>query len=276
MASAKTLVIESIFFDVCFDSTASVVTKPVVTFDDVADAIVRTGAKLETSNTANFWKDIIRSQSAGAAWPASVLAEGYTGDDATGLAARASFRFVRLPVGQSTAFPAPLLPPAAALSNPHRLQSLSLPAASRLLGRKNESWLAQVAARLHLIETHLSLLSPREFVEVELLQTNVKMTLGEVDSAYRAVDGRGLAWLIAVEAKGRRDVIWTPQVKRASTALLASYPTGSIAGVIPMAIKVVGPSLLHCVEFAPDLTQPSLTKQSEGVYRLEPAVTGIS
>jgi len=84
-------------------------------------------------------------------------------------------------------------------------------------------------------------------------------------------------WLISVEAKGRREDLHQPQVLRAAQAFARSHGVPNIAGVIPFAIKIVGPSLIYTVEFDPvDKTDTVLTLAAEGVIQLVPDVKGIS
>jgi hypothetical protein len=274
VASRKTAVIEYLF-DQRYDAATGQLTSDVVTFDDIAAAIRATGAGLSTGNVANFWKDIIRTAS-NANWPAGVLARGFTGDDAIGAGARASFRFIPLPAGQTTPFPPPPVPSPALLAEPMPIQSVSLPMPARLLGREDETWLAQIAYRLHVVETHFAVVSPRDVIEVDFLQTSIKLRSGEVDVAYRLTQRDGSRFLVAVEAKGRRDVVWVPQLARAAQALaVRAGPAAGVAGVIPFAIKIVGTSLVHTIEFdAGGGTQ--LTVVSEAVMRLLPPVEGIT
>lgn len=273
MPSAKTAVIEHIFRS-RFDTKNGNLTSDIVTFEDLQAAIHATGANLKTNNIANFWKDLTRSDP-NRVWPTAVLAKGYTGTDAIGVAAGASFQFVKLPRGQRTAFNPPPSPPAAMIRSPHLVQSLSIPLAARALGRRDESWLAQVAQRLALIETHFAVASTRRIVEVDFLQTNLKIGKSEVDVLYLVTDDSGARFLVAVEAKGLREGLWVHQVARAAL-VLAGRPEGkSVAGVIPFAIKVIGKSVVHTIEFDP-VTGTALPKvASQAVIRLRPDVPGI-
>jgi hypothetical protein len=86
------------------------------------------------------------------------------------------------------------------------------------------------------------------------LQTGIKMGPSEVDAAYSLIDGHGSRWLLAVEAKGRGDKIQIPQVLRSATSMLtqARSRKQDVLGVIPLAIKIIGPSQVHVVEFDPE------------------------
>jgi len=286
MPSEKTDVIKQIFRQ-RWNPTTKVLSDDLVTFDDLIAAIPASGAKLRTTNPANFWKDLTRSANEDN-WPADVLADGYTGSDAIGADKRASFRFVPLPPGQKTAFPPPPTPPAGMVAVP--LQSVSLPLASRVLGRRDETWLAQVAYRLNIIESHFVLASPRPVKEVDFLQVAIKLGKSEIDVAYRITEQNGDRWLVTVEAKGFREKIWVTQVARQADTLwsvlnkvpmrrgkpvgLSQAATLSVKGIIPFAIKIVGNSIVHTVEFSTG-GGTQLSVVSQGLFELRPPVEGI-
>jgi hypothetical protein len=151
-----------------------------------------------------------------------------------------------------------------------------MPVATKALGRRDENWLAQVSARLAVIETHFAIFSSLQIREVTFLQTGLKMRSGEVDIAYRLIDHTDQAWLLSVEAKGRRENIHTPQVLRAAQALAGTEAAAQVVGIIPFALKVIDASTLYTVEFDP-LTSGATTLRlaAEGVMRLVPEVPGI-
>ena len=108
MASYKTVVIEALF-EARWDPAATEVgaSDADVSLDDVAGAIEDYnrlhGTTYSTKNPANFFKDFIRKKAAAnRAWPAAVLARGYTGKQLTG--GGRCFRFEPLPPGQTEAF----------------------------------------------------------------------------------------------------------------------------------------------------------------------------
>lgn len=281
MASAKTAVFEHLFFVTKGYVAGQPLQSPVVTFNEINASIASLHAqgdrrlKLD-ANRANFYKDITRHDP-NTVWPASVLGAGYTGDDAIGQGAGACFLFKPLPPGQTVAFADPLSPSGAAVRAPIVLESVSMPLATKALGRRDENWLAQVGVRLRVIETHFALRSRRSADEVTFLQTGVKLGRGEVDAAYSLVDGTD-TWLVALEAKGRRERIHVPQVQRAAAQLLraALARRQNVVGVIPMAVKVLGPSQLHVVEFDPDTGAGSNGNVVvDSVIELRPTVTGI-
>lgn len=283
MPSAKTAVIEHLFYVTKGFTPGNALANPVVTSPEIAAAIRATnpawvaqgGRPLSTDNIANFWKDIIRGNPNGY-WPARVLADGFTADDAIGLGRGAKFVFTALPPGQVGAF-VDVHPSAPATANRILLESVSMPLATKALGRTDENWLAQVGVRLRVVESHFALRSPTAVDEVTFLQTGVKLNLGEVDAAYSLADGAD-TWLVAVEAKSRRERIHVPQIQRAAAQLLldAQARHQRIAGVIPMAVKVIGPSELHVVEFDPDVGPGSNgTVVVDSLVELRPRVTGI-
>ena len=114
MPSKKTPIIEHVF-NQRFDPVGLAVTPHVVTFDDIDRATTETGSSLSRGNLANFWKDLVRGNPTPHG-PASVLAAGYTGEDAIGVQEHACFWFVPFPEGQTTAFALPLTPSEAALT----------------------------------------------------------------------------------------------------------------------------------------------------------------
>lgn len=172
MASAKTAVIE-LLFKQRWDQDRGTLRRPEVSLSDVSSAIravnpsLQEHRRLTDRNPANFFKDFIRNRgSANSNWPASVLQRGYTARQTTGEGH--CFEFVPLAHGQTEPF-LPLVPDPSESTPRHRIESASLPLASRKLGRKDEPWLIQVAVRLRLIQTHLALFSYREILQVDHL-----------------------------------------------------------------------------------------------------------
>lgn len=285
MPSAKTQVIDWIFnakYDVCLGTLSD----PVVTMDDIADGIEKTGAKLSASNPANFWKDLTRSGAAGLNrnWPPSVFQHGYAGGDAIGHSERAVFMFVPVEEGQEEPFIDEV--PYDENLPVTKLQSLSMPQVMKALGRGGENWHAQVSDRLNVVSSFFALYSPRNIEprrvdEVNFLQTGIKMREGETDAAFSLLADDG-QWLVSVEVKGKSEQLHLPQIARAAYALESTVKTskdaalGTIVGVIPLGIKVVGPSRLWVVEFSP-VSKPDspLTKAAEGVFEFVPHVPGI-
>lgn len=177
MASNKTIVIEHLYNDYLRGR----IPDGVVTSNDIITAIDATRTKLSKSNPANFLKDIVRKQTANLNWPKTLTAAGITARQLYG--DTRVFQFRSFDPGQSEPFPDRFYPTA---STPvHKLQSASVPFAARQLGRKEESWLMQVVAALHLIETQLAIFSPlrTRLRDVTHLQMSMK-TQPEIDAVY--------------------------------------------------------------------------------------------
>lgn len=272
--SKKTPIIEAIFNE-RYDVNTGTLSNPVVSTDD----LLRHKPK---GNVYAFFKDIVRNIARGNnIWPERVLQRGYTGiqDVSKG----SSFRFIRLPPGQTVAFiSAERLTPKD-ITPRHRVESASLPLASRQLGRGDEPWLIQVAVRLRLIETHLTLFSPRTILTVDHLQMSVKLEKSEIDALFLAVEeGTGVEMreiVICCEAKSIHDDIIEEQVIRQIQAISRQH-TVTQDYILPIAIKAIGKSEIFIVEFdvvakADAAALESLIPISEAVYELIPPVPGI-
>ena len=275
-------------FEARWNSQTGVLSNPLVTLTDVSTAIRQyntehaSGRQLSDRNPANFFKDFIRNKSrANQNWPDVVFRAGYTGRQVTG--GNACFEFVRLTPGQSTPFPLNVVPPPGPNTPLHRIESASLPLASRRLGRSDEPWLVQVLVRLRVIETHLSLFSARRILQIDHLQMSVKLAKSEIDALFLAIeetaDGGTRELIVSCEAKGRRDDILEDQVLRQVAAVLGmSGVTQSM--VLPIVIKALGPSEVHVIEFdaisrSDADAQQSLSVASEARYQFVPSVPGI-
>lgn len=285
--SPKTSIIEALF-NKRWQGVDKPLLDPRVTLAQVSEAIEvsnvgKKGKTLSTKNPANFFKDFIRiKKSANKNWPQSVFDRGYTARQITG--GGACFEFVRLQPGQTEPFPISVIhKPGPAV--PHdQIQSASMPLASRRLGRSNEAWLVQVLVRLHVIETHLALHSTRKFVQVDLLQTNIKLSKTEIDAVFLGLeelpDTHDLREvIITCEAKGLRDDILEDQiVAQVKAAFGMAAMRQNI--VLPIATKAVAPSRVYVVQFAPVNREDApnlslLTVESETLYDLLPAVPGV-
>lgn len=285
MATTKTRIIEEIFFD-RFDSNTRTLANALVTLEELRQAIRRHNQAHPTDTysegyLAAFFKDFIRNRTrANSNWPPSVLAAGFTARQVTG--GNASFEFVQIAPGQTLPFP--ILTAAPTTSTPRmRVESVSLPLASRRLGRRDEPWLIQVLIRLRVIEMHFALVSSRPVVQVDHLQTNVKLSRAEIDALFLAIEestlGEFSEVIVCCEAKGRRDDILEDQIIHQVQAVFKmSAVTQDWA--IPIAAKALGPSEVYIVEFEPVArtsakTLTALTKVSDAVYELVPKVQGI-
>jgi hypothetical protein len=291
--SRKIPVIEALF-EASWDDESQTVSKSLVTLKEVLEAIkvynadCAPGRELGEGNAANFMKDLIRNKrSANRNWPQSVFARGYTARQVTG--ENACFEFIPLAPGQTEPFPLNVIPAPTDAVPRHRVESASMPLASRRLGRKDESWLMQVLVRLRVFETHLSLFSGWQVVQMDLLQLGVKQRRTEIDGLFLAVEEvegddnesepatREL--LVCCEAKSRRDDILEDQILSQVRAVFRMKAITQDV-VVPMAAKTVGPSQVHVLEFeavtreaAP--TMESLVIASEAVYEFVPPVPGV-
>lgn len=283
MPSYKTDVVERLF-DARWTGGEPALSNPVVTLEDIQVGIrafnERNGTSWSDMNPANFFKDFIRRRDgANRNWPPSVFERGYTARQLTGDGL--SFEFVRHALGQAEPFSSERISQPTVETPRHKIQSVSLPLTSRELGRPDETWLTQVLVRLHVVETHLSVYSPRSFEQVDHLQMGMKLRKAEIDSVYLGLDRRpgGLhTTLIACEAKGHSDDILEDQIIAQVKAL--SRLTVLFDDVLPLAAKVVRGVGIHVVEFAAVERSSveglvALTVVSEAVYELSPPVPGI-
>jgi hypothetical protein len=204
-------------------------------------AIDACNVSLSKRNLANFFKDFIRvKSSANRRWPKSVWDRGFTATQATG--SGLCFRFVAASKGMREPFPNVLVPSDELLRNPHKIQSVSLPTASRRLGRADETWLAQIAVRLRLIETHFAIFSGRRIVQIDHLQMGLKLGRAEIDALFLMQEGDPLSGetteeiLVYCEAKGMKDDILEDQILNGVRAL-AKIPSIRQNRIIPTAIK---------------------------------------
>jgi len=293
MASNKTEIIESIFFD-RYDGSTKTLSKPLVTLHEVADAIrvynkkhETDGKRLSDLNAANFLTDVIRHrEGANRNWPASVFAAGFTGRKVTG--ENLAFEFLPVNPGQTEPFPAPDFATPPADTPIHRVESVSLPLASRRLGRTDEPWMIQVVTRLRIIETHFSLFSSRSIRQLDLLQLNVKLRGTEIDALFLAqeekpehLDG-DITYdevIVTCEAKSARDDLVETQIIAQVKGAFEKIKIRQDV-VIPMAVKCIPPCTLYLLEFeAIDRNSykevDSLIVASTSLFQLEPPVPGI-
>jgi hypothetical protein len=290
MASDKLVVIERIW-DVL---KAEGLGRTTVFFTDVTDAInycnASDGKKRSAKNPANFIKDLIRSDNASMNWPSSLAAARIGARQRVGK--NRVFEFQAYGPGQSEPFPNVHMPtPGMA---PEVLQSLSLPLASKALGRRDESWLIQTVVALHVLEQHFSRRSDLGAMELVHLQTGVKLAGSEVDGLFRAIverNGQRQHVLITCEAKQQGERILEHQIVEQIGAAYASVRDSvpeeelTISAIVPVAIKAIPPhGDIYVVEFrawspadaeAEENAVRELVPASSGLYRLTPPVPGI-
>lgn len=282
--TAKTHVIERLFRE---RWTGSQLRSTVVTIEDVGNAIrahnkENPGDTLSDRNPANFFKDFYRNTaSANNNWPELVRQNGFTAEQRTGR--NECFEFVSIPDGQTQPFE-PFIEPDDETPRNH-IESVSLPLASRRLGRNDESWLTQVLVRLRVLETHFALHSPINIQQLDHLQMSVKRSGVEIDAIFlghELIDADVAASMreiiICCEAKQKRDDILPNQIKRqiAEVFKIDAF-TQDVA--IAVAVKATDSSQLFVVEFKPvERGQEAITAldvQSTALYKFMPPIPGI-
>lgn len=273
--SAKPPVIDWIHQYLTDPATGELV-RTVVTSDDILAGIDATGAELSKKNPSNFMKDVIRGHGASGMWPDRLKELRIGGKQVTGDGN--IFEFVPYEEGQVDPFPNRFgyHPGVTSL----RLQSVSMPLATKALGRDDETYLIQVAVKLAVVESHFALVSPLNVVEVNHLQIGIKLRLTEVDSMYSATiladDGATRQIIITAEAKKRRQRILEEQVIQQVRAAFIETRTDEVVpiamtaangGIYIAEFKKVSRSDLSGFEF--------LELETEAHYVLCPSVPGI-
>lgn len=278
--------LKSPVFEFMFESRWDELTKqlsdPLFTLEDVSDAIFacneQDGQKRSTNNPANFVKDYPRRRNAANnKWPARIRNAGYTIKQRTG--GGKCFEFVKMAPGQ---LPFPTIGDWKGAER-FKVQSLSMPLASKKLGRSDEAWLTQVAVKLNFIESYFSLSqSKRNIIEIDHLQMNAKLNQSEIDSIYlyvEEVDGKTHQGLILLEAKGKSEDVSIDQIinsLKAGESLL----TVEAQCLLPMALKVVDNAAVHVIEFEVVRKEEIAGKADlpvvhEAVIEIHPHVKGI-
>jgi hypothetical protein len=178
-----------------------------------------------------------------------------------------------------------------------RLQSISVPLATKQLGRNDETYLIQVAVKLAVIESHFALTSPLDLIEMSHLQIGIKLRKTEIDSLYSAVlrhpDGSTERVLITAEAKKRNQRILEEQVVqqvKAAFKITEPAPTSSrsrpsqpvgppVDLVVPVAMTAAKNGI-YVAEFKPVRRAEAekfdeLELIADALYELVPPVKGI-
>lgn len=192
MASEKTPVVDWLYDEYMRGN----IQNGIVHQSDIVDGIKATGVGLSVSNLANFFKDIIRTETANSYWPPRLVALRVTARQR--YSAKRVFQFIPFAAGQTQPFPDNYLP--TATTPIHRVQSASVPFAARQLGRKEESWLMQVVVELKVIETQLSVYSRlgRRLRDVTHLQMSMK-TQPEIDAVFLVSHGSSESLLKGID-----------------------------------------------------------------------------
>lgn len=285
MASKKTPVVEHLYEKLAAEG------RTVALFDDVANAIrffkEKKGLELSDNNPANFMKDLLRGMNASSNWPESLTRRRITGRQQTGDGR--IFEFIPFKEGQAEPFPNPFEP--VGDEEEFVVQSLSLPLATKSLGRSDESWLIQVSVWLRILETHFARSVDLKLVEIAHLQNGIKLNRSEIDALFLGVeeDPKDLRSnvLITCEAKQQKDPILGDQIVRqvASAFGCVSDASLDISYVIPTAIKALKDTgSIYLAEFepwsleeasVPEADRKELVVVRSAIYRLVPPVPGI-
>lgn len=289
MTSDKLVVIEAIWAALQAEGSG----RMVVFFDDVLNAIDHCnkvdGKSRSAKNPANFMKDLIRTDHASQNWPSSLSKARMGARQRVG--ANRVFEFQPYSTHQTEPFPNVHMPVPGA--TPKVLQSLSIPLASKALGRRDESWLIQIVVALNVLEHHFAV-HAAHIKELVHLQTGVKLFGSEVDGLFRGTvekDGERTHVLITCEAKQEGERILEHQIVRQIGAAYASVRNSvpeeelAISAIIPVAIKAIPPEGdIYVVAFeewspgdaeAEENAQKELLPVSTGLYRLSPPVLGV-
>lgn len=276
MASDKTDVIDYLF-ERHWDEGRGILRRTLMSLTDVADAIracnEKDGKKRSDRNPANFLKDIVRSTTANKTWPARIAAHRLTGVQRTG--SGDSFEFIPFKAEQREPFPDQFRP--APDTRVVDVQTLSIPSASKALGRRDEAWLVQTAVKLCLVEELLALESTLPVLQVTHLQMNVKLRSAEIDSLYLlTIEGEHLV-LGTCEAKLHKERLLPDQIV---AQVKAAFDATNATMVVPMAMRAMPKVGVHVMQFHPvrreEVSEYSeLSLAHELVCRLRPAVTGI-
>jgi hypothetical protein len=277
----KSAVFEHMFLSRWDPATNSLI-NALFTLDDVANAIAecnrKDGKARSVNNAANFAKDYMRKRAAAnQRWPERIRRAGYTIRQVTG--GGNCFQFVPIPPGH---LPFPLMGDALNAQR-FKVQSLSIPLASKSLGRDDETWLTQVAVKLHFVEAYFALSgTPRKIIEIDHLQMGAKLRLGEIDSVYRFIEdreGSRVEGLILLEAKGRKEDVGRDQLINCLKGGKSLLRDTSMT-LLPMALKVIGNSEVHVMEFELVAreevdSKTDLELRHEAVIQVVPPVPGL-
>lgn len=273
--SKKPAVIEWIY-DSLLDANGNLA-RTVVTKADVAAGIQAAGAGLSASNTANFMKDVIRGHGASGMWPDKLKRLRIGGRQVTGEGN--IFEFVHYEPEQTEPFPNRF-----GYHNKvehYRLQSVSMPEASRALGRDDETYLIQVAVQLAVVETHFALKSKLPVIELNHLQIGIKLRRVEIDALFSATlqdeEGNRRRFVITAEAKKSQQRILEEQIIR---QVHAAFTVTDVDYVVPITMTATKHGI-YVAEFKgaerANLNDFDLLElESEALYELTPPVLGIN
>lgn len=277
--SQKPDVIERLY-DTLLDKSTGNLSRTVVTNGDIIEAIAwcktNKESTLSVKNPANFLKDIIRGKNASNMWPdrlkdLRIGARQVTGNGNV-------FEFVPYAADQTEPFPSRFGYHADVWH--HQIQSISMPQASKALGRDDETYLIQVAVKLAVVETHFALRSPIDVVELTHLQIGIKLRLCEVDAlfaaTYRDEHGDLQRMIITAEAKNKDQRILEEQIIQ---QVKAAFNETSVDLVVPIALTAAATGI-YVAEFKGVYRDAlkdfdALELEQEALYELKPSVQGV-
>lgn len=260
---------------------------PVVTSSEIREEYIeyqrRHGKSVQNTNPPAFMKDFLRKRHrANASWPTEIFAAGFTARQLTGEGR--NFEFVRILPGQAEPFPSTAPVPPKELV-PHQISSVSLPLASRRLGRPDEPWLVQVSVRLHLVETYFALFSARKATirQIDHLQNALKLRRTEIDALFLGTEQIGpnefREFIVTCEAKRVGEDIISEQILQ---QIKAVFKLRNVVQpfAVPIALKSISPSRIHLVEYTEVSREQAesleaLTMVGQAIFELVPAVPGI-
>lgn len=165
----------------------------------------------------------------------------------------------------------------------YRVESVTIPFAARAFIGNDEPSLLQTLVRLRIIESHLSLFSPRRAMlrQLEHIQNAVKHRRTEIDALFLGIEQSGPTthreFVVTLEAKRKNEDFNLDQIRSQPAAVFQKMRAHHI--VVPIAAKAIAPSVIHVVEFAAiergAEEDASLVMVSQAVYELYPPLPGI-
>jgi hypothetical protein len=279
MPSQKTIVIEYLF-DKHWDAEANVLSKTLMSLDDVADGIRacrQAGVKLSDKNPANFLKDLLRGGNSSKNWPQSVTNRRFTGVQRTGEGE--CFEFIPFKEGQVDPFPDDF--PVRAEAPTYGIQSISIPLVTKSLGRSDETWLIQVAINLRVVESYFAIAGKHQFLELAHLQIGIKLRATEIDALFlgRSVgQEKSKTTLVTCEAKQAKDPLIPSQIINQAQAAFAANE--DVEFVVPIGLRAIKGQGYYIAEFeavtretAAELAELALV--GDAIFTLRPPIKGI-
>lgn len=276
MRKSKKIDVIEYIYNSLLDPISGALSRSIVTKVDVREGILKTGANLSSDNLANFIKDFIRGSNASKNWPQVLKDKRVTARQVTGDGNICEF----IPYGPDQTEPFPSAFGYHEHIQRYRVQSVTVPLATKEFGRNDETYLTQVAVKLGIVETHLALASPLRVIEVSHLQMGIKLRRTEIDSMYSATrlgeHEESEVIIVTVEAKKFGQRILVEQIIQ---QVRAAFTVAGVDFVVPIAMTGA-PGGIYVAEFfgvhrdeAEKLEMLQLN--SEMLYELEPPVIGI-